>query len=211
MNASGGSRDPSPVLDREDDVAVEQGVRRADPDRQRVVAELRQLAALGAVELRIGRDHDERRVAGGRRLRRAGGAHQRRSRRGRGCRRGRCSRPARRRSSRRAGAGPRSRPLRAARRRVRRASRRSRRSPHRSRPSSGPIVRLGGERRGVAGIGVGSRQRVTDAEVEEDRGRHDRHRPHAGREADAALGEAAHDAVGGRQPEGRATGQADRR
>ena len=85
----------------------------------------------------------------------------------------------------------------------------------RSRPGSDPaleevVVSLGSERRGVAGIGVGNRQRVADAEVEEDRGGDDRHRPNAGREPDPALGEAAHDAVGGREPEGRATGEADR-
>ena len=48
---------------REDDVAVEQRVRRSDADRQRVVPQLGELAALGAVEVRIGPDDDERRVA----------------------------------------------------------------------------------------------------------------------------------------------------
>ena len=49
---------------REDDVAVEERVRRTNPDRHRVVAELRELSTLGAVEIRIGPDDDERRVAG---------------------------------------------------------------------------------------------------------------------------------------------------
>ena len=164
-------------------------VRRADPDRQRVVAELGELAALGAVEVRIGPDDDERRVAGGRRLRRAGRAHQRRPVAGMDVaeRVVHDQRP----DGRAIGKAPRGasdpswlRAVGAGHLRDRRAG--SRADP----PFQRSHVPLGGERGGIAGIGVGNRQRVTNAEVEEDRGRDDRHRPHAGREADAALGQA---------------------
>ena len=47
-------------------------------------------------------------------------------------------------------------------------------------------------------------------EVEDRRGRHDRHRSARGREALAALGEVAHHAVGGREPERGAAGEHDR-
>ena len=76
-------------------------------------------------------------------------------------------------------------------------------------PFERSLLALGGQGSGVAGVGIGESQRVADAQVEEDRGRHDRHRSYAGGEPDAALGEAAHDAIRGGQSEGRAAGEAD--
>ena len=209
MNRLG--RKPRPVAGahREDHVAVEEGVGGSNPDRQRIVAELRELAALGAVEVRIGPDDDERRVAGGRRLRSARGVDQRgpvtsvdvsegvvhdqgAERRAVGHKPSRTSDPS---GLCVVGSGH---------------LRDGRAGPGTDPPFQRSHIPLSGERRGIAGIGVGSRQRVTDPEVEEDRGRDDRHRPHAGREPDATLCKAAHDAVGGGQPECRAAGEADR-
>jgi hypothetical protein len=184
-------------------------VGRTDAARDRVVRLLGEATALRAVERRIGGDHDEngighgrwrrRTIAGDRERATVPGIHaaqrvvddQRTD-----------GRPVRQPS--RGTAGP------TGLRRLDTAELGDRRAGARADGAfERVVVRLGRQRRVISRVGIGVRVGVADAQVEQDRRRHDRHRTHARGEADPALGEPTHHAIGRRQPERRATGQAD--